>query len=336
VYGIALVYGVAGTTNIRGIGEAIVGGELDPRALFAAAGLIAVGFGFKIAAVPFHMWTPDVYQGAPTPVTAFMSVGAKVGGFAALLRVFLTAFPAIGWTWWPAVAVIAMATMIVGNVLALVQTDLKRLLGYSSIAHAGYILMAVAAAGANPANAEPALAAALFYLLAYAFTNLGAFAVAIAVELDAPGSAPGAPAEAASGTRVRDLAGLGKTHVGLALAMSLFMLSLTGVPPTGGFTGKFALFSAAIGAAAAAPGTAVEGWMIALTLVGVLTSVISAFYYLGVVVTMFMREGEGFATARGALALAVALTVLGTLWLGLLPGTVLAQMHDLFMAGLAG
>jgi NADH-quinone oxidoreductase subunit N len=220
-----------------------------------------------------------------------MSVGAKVGGFAALLRVFLTALPDIAWAWWPAVAVIAALTMIAGNVMALVQPNLKRMLGYSSIAHAGYILIAVAAAGAYPPIAGQALGAALLYLLAYTFTNLGAFAVAIAVEQDAPAYAADPAAGAPRGVLIREFAGLGKSHTALALDMALFMLSLTGVPPTGGFTGKFALFSVAIAAATAAGGPVATG-MIALTLVGVLTSVISAFYYLGVVVAMFMREGR--------------------------------------------
>jgi NADH-quinone oxidoreductase subunit N len=352
VYGIALVYGATGSTHLAKVVVAVgalaggTGGAWWP-VLLAGTGLLLVGFGFKIAAVPFHMWTPDVYQGAPTPVTAFMSVGAKVGGFAALLRVFLTALPAISWAWWPAVAVIAGLTMIVGNVMALVQPNLKRMLGYSSIAHAGYILIAVAAAGAYPSIAPQALGAALLYLLAYTFTNLGAFAVAIAVEQDAPAyrdnpaadAPPSAPfgslrgggqdadkMQTPRGVLIREFAGLGKSHTGLALVMALFMLSLTGVPPTGGFTGKFALFSVAIAAATGAGGPVATG-MIVLTLVGVLTSVISAFFYLGVVVTMFMREGQGVASARGLLVVALVVTVLGVLWLGLAPSGVLGLMQ---------
>jgi NADH-quinone oxidoreductase subunit N len=255
-----------------------------------------------VAAVPFHMWTPDVYQGAPTAVTAYMSVGAKVGGFAGLMRVFMTAFPAIAGSggptgWQDAMAIIAALTMILGNVVALAQRDIKRMLAYSSIAHAGYILMAVAAAG-TPSVTDFGVSAALFYLLAYAFTNLGAFAVAIAVERDDGG-----------GTLIDDFAGLSKTRPALALAMALFMLSLTGIPPSAGMVGKFFLFQAAVDADLA--------W---LALVGLVTSVVSAFYYVRVVVKMYLQEGPGQATpARPYLSAAVLLTAIGTFVLGVVP-----------------
>lgn len=331
VYGIALVYGGVGSTRLADIVPqvaALAANTADGRwpILLAGIGLLLVGFGFKVAAVPFHMWTPDVYQGAPTTVTAFMSVGAKVGGFAGLLRVFLTAFPELANIWWPAIALIAMATMIVGNLFAVVQPNFKRMLGYSSIAHAGYILIAVAAAGASPAVAPFALSAALFYLLAYTFTNLGAFGAAIAVEEAATGDTPPAPGDPPRGVLIEEYAGLGKTHTWLALAMALFMLSLTGIPPTGGFMGKFYLFGAAVQAVTA--GAPVDAWMVALVITGVVTSVISAFFYLRVVVVMFMREGAGAAVTHGALAVALALTALGTLWLGLLPGSVVEAVKS--------
>ncbi len=292
VFGIALTYGATGTTQLPGILTGIAnGGSLG----LAGAAFLLVGFAFKVAAVPFHMWTPDVYQGAPTAVTAFMSIGAKVGGFAAMLRVFVTALPAIGDTWAPAIAVLSALTLIVGNVVALAQPNIKRMLAYSSIAHAGYILIAVAALPINPDG----VSAALFYMLAYLFTNMGAFAIVIAVER-----------KTNEGVMLDDYKGLAKRSPLLALAMAYFMLSLTGVPPTGGFSGKFYVFRAAI-----------EADLIWLTIVGVITSAISGYYYLRVVYTMFMVDGDGEVTAPPALVTAVALTVIATLILGFLPGT---------------
>ena len=290
VFGIALIYGATGSTALpqllTNIGD---GGTLGT----AGAALLLVGFAFKVAAVPFHMWTPDVYEGAPTAVTAFMSVGAKVGGFAALMRIFISALPAIATTWVPAVAVIAALTMILGNVVALAQSNIKRMLAYSSIAHAGYILMGVAAGISSPEG----VSAALFYMLAYLFTNLGAFAIVIAVER-----------RESVGNALEDFKGLAKRAPLLSLAMATFMLSLTGVPPTGGFSGKFYIFRAALEADLA--------W---LAIVGVVTSIISGYFYLRVVYLMFMYEGEGEVSTRPALNTAVALTVLGTLLLGFLP-----------------
>jgi len=292
VYGIALLYGAAGTTALPGVVAAL--GSGGGLLAVAGAAMILVGFGFKVAAVPFHMWTPDVYEGAPTVVTAFMSVGSKVGGFAALLRILITALPALGDTWTTAVSVLAALTLIVGNLLAIVQPNIKRMLGYSSIAHAGYILIAVAASAANP----DAISAALFYLFAYSFTNLGAFAIAVAVER-----------REQEGVLLDDYKGLGKRHPWMAICMALFMLSLTGIPPTGGFAAKFYVFSSAI-----------EAGLLWLTLVGVVTSVISGYYYLRVVFLMFMHDGEGEMVVRPALASAVVVTALATLLLGILPG----------------
>jgi NADH-quinone oxidoreductase subunit N len=304
VYGIALTYGGTGTTALTGVVKALSGEARSLPLAIVGMGLILVGLGFKVAAVPFHMWTPDVYQGAPTSVTAFMSVGAKAGGFAALLRVLVTAFPTISNEWGTLVAIIAGLTMILGNFVAISQSDIKRMLAYSSIAHAGYILVAVAAAQ-NPQVAPFAVSAAVFYLLTYAVTNLGAFSLVIAVEKDD-----------GTGTQIDDFAGLGKTRPMMALAMTLFMLSLIGVPPSAGMVGKFFVFQAAI---QASPGNPL---LLAVTIIGVLTSVVSAFYYMRIVVVMYMREGEGRAVLQPALGAALTLTALSTLLLGIVPAPV--------------
>jgi NADH-quinone oxidoreductase subunit N len=334
VYGIALIYGATGTTNLQAIFSRISSAEvLSPFLLLMGAGLVLVALGFKVAAVPFHMWTPDVYQGAPTPVTAFMSVIAKLGGFGSLLRVLAIAVPslvlgqvdvAVGQTstihagWQDTVAIIAALTMILGNVVAIVQRDIKRLLAYSSIANAGYILMAVAAlgtfqvtvdaAGNRTVNAilgQQAIQGALIYLLAYAFTNIGAFAVAIAVERND-----------ASGTLLDDFSGLSRSQPMLAAAMTLFVLSLIGIPLTAGFVGKWFVFLAALNA-----GLGV------LALIGVLTSVISAYYYLRIVVKMYLEPGESTALVTRPITTAVIICVVGTVLFGILPyfATSLAQ-----------
>ncbi len=299
IFGIALTFGATGSTNLVEVLGAVPALE-DPGVLLAGIGLILVGLGFKVAAVPFHMWTPDVYQGSPTSVVAFMTVGAKLGGFAALLRVFVTAFPDLAPAWGPAAAWVAAATMVWGNVAALAQNNIKRLLAYSSIAHAGYVLMALASA--QGAVAEPAVRAALFYLLTYAITSLGAWGVVAALE----------KAES-KGLSIDDYAGLGSRHPALALAMAVFMLSLTGVPPTAGFVGKFVLFQSAI-----------DAGLLWLAIVGVVTSLISAAFYLRVVVVMYMRPGEPAAEADGWLKASIGLAAAATVLLGLLPGPVLA------------
>ena len=269
MYGIALVFGATGSTALGKIVAAAASGDTNKVLLTVGAALIMVGLGFKVAAVPFHMWTPDVYQGAPSAVTAFMASGAKIAGFAALLRVFVLAFPSLSSDLTPILTVLAALTMIVGNVVAIAQTNIKRLLAYSSIAHAGYILMAFVPYGQKNVVAT-SVAAGLFYLVSYAITNFGAWAVVIALE-----KAEG------KGLELNDYAGLGRKYPALAAAMAIFMLSLTGVPPTLGFVGKFYLFRAAV-----------EGQFYVLAVIGVLTSLISAYYYLRVVVIMYMREGE--------------------------------------------
>src|SRR5688572_13732180 len=233
VYGTALVFGATGSTNLSAI-VAFATGETSSLLLTIGAALILVGFGFKVAAVPFHMWTPDVYQGAPSAVTAFMSSGAKIAGFAALLRVFATAFPSIAVDMTDIFWALAASTMILGNVVAISQTDIKRLLAYSSIAHAGYILMAFVPYG-NPEVSRDSIAAGLFYLVSYAVTNFGAWGVVIALEKSE-----------GRGLSISDYAGLAKKHPALAAAMTVFMLSLIGLPPTLGLVGKIYLFRAVI------------------------------------------------------------------------------------------
>ncbi|MGD2163539.1 MAG: NADH-quinone oxidoreductase subunit N [Anaerolineales bacterium] len=309
VYGIALIFGAATTTSLSGVFEVVTRAATTPTLALVGGALLLVGLGFKVAAVPFHMWTPDVYVGAPTSVTAFMSVGAKAGGFAALLRVLVAAFPAAASTWGPVTMWIAALTMTWGNVAAIAQSNIKRMLAYSSIAHAGYIFMAIPAA-AVPEVAGEAVRGALFYLMAYAMTNLGAWGVVLAME-----KAEGA------GLEIDDYAGLGKRRPIMAAAMALFMLSFTGVPPTVGFIGKFYLFRAAI-----------DANLIWLALVGVITSLISAYYYLRVVVVMYMRPGEPETQSEPLLNSTVWLTAIGTFIFGILPGPLLAlaRLADLF------
>jgi len=297
VYGVAMVFGATGTTSLEQVVAAVKLGTANLSLLSVGAALILIGLGFKVAAVPFHMWTPDVYQGSPSAVTAFMAVGAKAGGFAALLRIFVTAFPALGIDLTPILWALAALTMILGNVVAIAQSNIKRLLAYSSIAHAGYILMAVVPYS-NGGVAPDAVASALFYLLAYAVTSFGAWAVVIALErVDYTGLA------------LDDYAGLGRKHPALAAAMAIFMLSFTGVPPTLGFVGKFYLFR-----------TALQGGFVGLAIIGVLTSLISAYYYLRVVVIMYMREGEPQIHSEPLLNLTAGATAIATVMLTFFSG----------------
>lgn len=269
LYGVALVYGATGSTAFSEIVAAVAAGLSQPLYLVLGAGLILVGLGFKVAAVPFHMWTPDVYQGAPTSVTAFMALGAKAAGFAALLRIFLVIFPSVSPQLTPVLLWITIATLLAGNLLAIAQNNVKRMLAYSSISHAGFILMAVVAYG-NDAARFDVVASALFYLLAFAFASFGSWAVVIALEQ-----------RQGRGLEFSDYAGLWRSHRGLAIAMAVFMLSFTGVPPTLGFAGKFFLFRAVL-----------EGGYVSLAIVGMLASLISAYYYLRLVVVMFMQDGQ--------------------------------------------
>ncbi|MFW5692075.1 MAG: NADH-quinone oxidoreductase subunit N [Chloroflexota bacterium] len=322
VYGAALVYGATGSTSLPEIFDAVgpIVAQESGSLLFLLLGtaLIIVGLGFKVAVVPFHMWTPDVYEGAPTPVTAFMSVGAKAGGFAALLRVMTLGLPTLTLeigdvtaAWQTTVWLIAALTMILGNFVAISQSNVKRMLAYSSIAHAGYILMAVAAAG-SAGVANEATRGALVYLLAYTFTNLGAFAVIIAVEKDD-----------GTGTHLDDFIGLSISQPLLAAMMAFFMLSLIGVPTTAGFIGKFLIFDAAL-----------KADLIPMTIIGVLTSVVSAFYYVRIIVNMYLREGEGDAAAGATpyVNYAVYAAFTGTLVLGLFPFLALDLIETVTVA----
>ncbi|GAB4445168.1 MAG: NADH-quinone oxidoreductase subunit N [Anaerolineales bacterium] len=304
VYGTALIFGATGSTNLYTIAQSASNGT-STLLLTIGAALVLVGFGFKVAAVPFHMWTPDVYQGAPTAVTGFMASGAKIAGFAALLRVFAAAFPSIAVDMTAVLWALAALTMILGNIIAISQTDIKRMLAYSSIAHAGYILMAFVPYG-NPAVRDVSVAAGLFYLVAYAFTNFGAWSVVIALEK-----------KEEKGLAIADYAGLGRKHPALAAAMTVFMLSLVGLPPTLGLVGKVYLFRAVI-----------AGGFTGLAIIGVVTSLISAYYYLRVVVTMYMKDGEPETERETWLGLTTALTAVITVVFSLVPQSLFAWASE--------
>jgi NADH-quinone oxidoreductase subunit N len=301
LYGIALLYGATGTTNLAAMAGYLVSPSALTNPLFVAGALLLlVGFAFKVAAVPFHMWTPDAYEGAPTAVTAFMSAGAKAAGFAALLRVALRLLPAWPQDWAALLSWIAVLTMTVGNVTALLQTNLKRMLAYSSIAHAGYVLVAIVAGGADGASA------ALFYLAVYAVMNLGAFGI-----LTLLGRGP------EERVLLADLAGLGFRRPLLGFAMTIFMISLGGIPPTAGFMGKVYVF-----------GVALKAGLVPLVIVGVLNSVVAVFYYLRVTVAMYMEEPRGEpvpVTTGGAATVALVLALALTLWWGIAAHGLLDQ-----------
>lgn len=302
VYGIALVFGASGSTSLAGIGAYLAQQTLaaeDHTLLLLGAGMVLIAFSFKVALVPFHMWTPDVYEGSPTPVAALMSVGTKGAALAALLRILVEALPMMQAYWLPVLSALAALTMIIGNLGALAQVNVKRMLAYSSVGHAGYILLGVIVAGISSRGAE----SFLFYLVAYALTNLGAFAVVIALEQ-----------RGELAWSLDDFNGLFQRRPMLAVAMALFMFSLAGVPPTAGFMGKFYVFTAAYEGG--------QGW---LALVGVLTSAVAAFFYLRVVVRMFMQEPSRDVQPelfRG-LQVDIGLTAVATLLIGLIPTPVI-------------
>jgi NADH-quinone oxidoreductase subunit N len=299
LYGIVMMYGSVGSTNLEQIIKTIALGEAGSSLMvWAGAGLLLVGFGFKIAAVPFHMWVPDVYQGAPTPITAFISAGPKAAGFAALLRVFLFSFVTIKVDWTTIVWIMAALTMTTGNIIAIAQSDIKRMLAYSSIAHAGYVLVALVAGG------ETGVSSALFYLLSYTFMNIGAFTVVILLGK-----------KDQENTGLDDYSGLAARSPLLAILMSVFMFSLAGFPPTAGFMGKFYVFSAAV-----------KSGFVGLVVIGVLNSLVSVYYYLRVVVIMFMHapepEAQRIPIAFGT-GLVLLISVWGVLHLGILPESLL-------------
>jgi NADH-quinone oxidoreductase subunit N len=297
LYGVAMAYGASGTTRTLELARALAGATGSPALALVALGFLAVGFGFKVSAVPFHMWTPDVYQGAPTPVTAFMSAATKVAAFAALIRVLDVGFQPLTWDWTPLVWTVAAVTVVVGSVLAIAQTDVKRMLAYSSIAHAGFVLTGLTAPG------QDGIRSALFYLMAYALMTLGAFGTVMLVS-----------ARGEEQTSLRDYAGLGRRSPYLAGLMSVFLLSLAGVPPTVGFMAKVAVFGAAIRAG---------HWPLAL--VGVLASVAAAFFYLRVVVLMYMQEpvGDRIEDPSPAPRALLLVPAVATIVLGVFPGLVL-------------
>jgi len=300
LYGIAWIYGTTGSANLTEIRRVLAGGGAPSLTLVGgAAALMFVGFGFKISAAPFQVWAPDVYQGAPAPVSAFLSVGPKAAAFAALLRTYLIAFGPVAKDWAPFLWACALATMIIGNFAAIQQSNIKRLLAYSSIAHAGYILVAVTA------DSEIGSAAAMFYLAAYAFTNFGAFAVVTYVAR-----------KREQYTSIDDFAGLAERQPAMAAMLTIFLLSLIGVPLTGGFFGKFYIFKAAL-----------DSNLVWLTVLGLLNSAVAAYYYLRVLVVMYMKPAEASAEtlppAGAALTVAVYGSAIATLFLGIFPSFVL-------------
>jgi NADH-quinone oxidoreductase subunit N len=301
LYGAALIYGGSAHTDLPGIVAAIqgTGDASNPALLMIGAALVLIGLGFKVSAVPFHMWTPDVYEGAPTTVTAFMAVSVKVAGLAALLRVFVVAFPSIAEGMTPVLWAIAALTMIVGNLLAIVQNNIKRLLAYSSIAHVGYLLMAFVPYG-NGEVVGDSIAAMLFYLVAYGLTSFAAWGVVTAVEQ-----------KEGRGLELNDYAGLGRKYPWLGVAMMAAMFSFTGIPLTLGFWGKFYLFQAAV-----------RGGAAGLALIGLLTSLFSAYYYLRVLVVMYMRPGEPVARQDGWLKFVTIASAAAVVLLAVFPGAI--------------
>ena len=320
LYGMALVFGFTGKTQLGEIAQVIQ--AMSPQTLLASPGLVlgmvllVAGFGFKVAAIPFHMWVPDVYEGAPTPITAYLSVASKAAGFAIILRVFYSAFGFPSWLsldWGLIFAVLSAIGMTLGNVVAIPQTNIKRMLGYSSIAQAGYLMVGIAAVGLSPAADVIGRSSVLFFLASYALTNLGAFIAIIAIsnKLDSD--------------LIDDYSGMGRRAPLLALALTLCLISLIGMPPAAGFMAKFYIFSGAV-----------QHGLLWLVVIAVVNSVISAYYYLRVVKVMWLGEpvSEEKVPSSGALRLALSLSILGVLLLGIVPGLVmrLAEIAALMFA----
>ncbi len=303
LYGVALIFGATGSTNIDAIAQALLAGRVQVL-VYAAMAMMFVGLGFKVAAAPFHVWTPDVYEGAPAPIVGFMSTAPKAAAFAVLLRVVyaINAPGRFGFLW-----IAAALSMTLGNVGALVQTNIKRLLAYSSIAHAGYVLMAFAMI--TPQDSASGISAVMFYTAAYAAMNVGAFAVVSHF--------------ANAGERfvtLEDYEGLGRTSPLLAATLTIFLLSLIGIPMTGGFFAKFYVFSAAL-----------KANLIWLTLIGVVNSAIGAYYYLRIIVVMYMRDARKEVPVTSipiGLGAALAISIVATLYLGLLPNRVLQSTQQ--------
>jgi NADH-quinone oxidoreductase subunit N len=307
LYGIALVFGATGSTNLDAIPVAIAAGRGSDPLLVIGAGLLLVGFGFKISSVPFHMWTSDVYEGAPTAVTAFIATGSKAAAFAALLRVVNASGRAAPLDWSAIFWILAVLSMTVGNVIAIAQQNVKRLLAYSSIAQVGYMLVGVVAGGALGNGSV------LFYLLVYTFTTAGAFGVVLLLERDGR-----------EAVRLEDYGGLAARHPLLALALTLFLLSLIGIPPTAGFVGKFALFA-----------SGVRAGYVWLVVIGVLNSALAAYYYLRLIVFMYMREPAAGGPAALAPSFAGCLALIVALWGVMQLGVFPAPLLDLAQSAVA-
>lgn len=310
LYGISLLYGATGSTRLPAIAAAIAGRSLDDPLLLAATVLLAVGFGFKLAVVPFHMWTPDVYQGAPTSVTAFMAVASKAASFGAFLRVFVEGLGSLKANWSAIFLLLCIATLVLGNIVALVQTNIKRMLAYSSIAHAGYALIGVVAAGVagTQTGGTNGIAAVMLYLALYAFMTFGAFTIVAMLRKGG-----------LDGDEIEDFTGLAARHPLAALLMLVFMVSLAGIPPTAGFIGKFYVFMAAVDAGLT--------WLAVLALV---FAAISAYYYLRIVMVMYMREPDPLTTTSPrlimspALSIVLACAVAGVVFFGLYPNPLVS------------
>jgi NADH-quinone oxidoreductase subunit N len=308
IYGVAMVYGYAGTMEFAGIGEAIANNSGNRTLLLLGIGLVSVGLLFKVGAAPFQAWTPDVYQGAPTAVTGFMAAATKVAAFGAMMRLFYVAFGSERWTWQPVLWVVAILTMAVGSLLAITQSDVKRMLAYSSVAHTGFLITGVLGARATEDLAEgqiSSLEAVMFYLVTYAFMTLGAFAVVTLVR-DGAGEA----------THLSRWAGLGRESPIVAGIFALFLLSMAGIPLTAGFTGKWAVFASAMSAGA---------WPVVVA--AVIASLVAAFFYLRVIVLMYFSDpvGEGPSVTMPSVmtATTIAIGVAATILLGIVPGPVL-------------
>lgn len=315
LFGIALLYGFAGSVRLADIADAtstVVG--FDPL-LITGVLLLLVGLLFKVGAVPFHSWTPDVYQGAPTPITGFMAACTKIAAFGAILRVVYVLLPPLEWDVMPLLWGVAVLTMLVGTVVAIVQSDVKRMLAYSSIAHAGFLLVGVVSL------TQSGISGVLFYLLAYGLTTIGAFAVVTLVREVNEG--PGGPV-VAEATRLTQWTGLGQRHPALALAFTLFLLSFAGIPLTAGFIGKFTVFTAAV-----------DGGLAWLAVVGVVASAAAVFFYVRIIVLMFFTDPAGTAgetttvvRSEGFTTVAIGLAVAGTIVLGVFPSPVLSLLTD--------
>jgi len=293
LYGISLIYGICGTTELTKVAASLSDASTHTPLLSIAIITLIVGFGFKIAAVPFHMWAPDAYEGAPTPITAFMSAGPKAAAFAVILRVFFEGLNPVYGQWMVAVAVVAVLSLIYGNTVAIAQKNIKRMLAYSSIGHAGYALLGLVA------GTGEGISAVMYYMAVYAFMNLGAFGVIIMMRKGGQ-----------KGEMIEDYAGLAKTNRGLSLVMLIFMSSLAGIPPTAGFVGKFYVFMALI-----------HRGMVGLAIIAVLMSVVAAYFYIRIVMLMYMKEPAAtfeIARTRG-MYYALAVATAGTILLGVFP-----------------